>query len=378
MSEKPRFESPLIQLAIERKMITSTQYDQCKELVKKSKKIGLESTIEEVLVKQGFLSNEQLQELSELLQLVEKGELFGGYRLQRLIGKGGMGKVYEAVHEFTGRAVALKVLNTTFTKDGTNVSRFFQEIRALAKLNSPNIVTLFDAGKAGRRFYFAMELVNGPSLDKYVTAKKHLNEHEALAITGKIARALSLSHANNVVHRDIKPENILIDEQQQPKVTDFGVVMHQDADHMTLTQEGFMVGSVHFSSPEQVEGIRDIDGRSDIYSLGATFYYMVTGRTVYSGKSSEEILTKHLIGNWVSPRIYNPSLSRATVRVIKKMMARSREKRFQTMEEVAVYINRLTTPRPYLQFVIAGLFVLCGFIAGGMVESAIHFFSKLF
>lgn len=377
MNEKVRYESPLLKLAIERKLITPDQYEQCRELVKKSKKIGLESTIEEVLVKQGFLREEELQELAELLQLAEKGDLFGGYRLQHLIGKGGMGKVYEAVHEFTGRRVALKVLNTSFTKDGTNVVRFFQEIRALAKLNSPYIVTLFDAGKAGRRYYFAMELINGPTLDRYVAEKKHLSESEALSITGKIARALSLSHAANVIHRDIKPENILIDEQRIPRVTDFGVVMHQGDDHLTLTQEGFMVGSVHFSSPEQVEGTRDIDGRSDIYSLGATLYFMLTGKTVYSGKSSEEILTKHLVGNWVSPRVHNPAVSKRTVRLVRKMMSRSREKRIQTMDEVAAEVNRITS-RKHLRTLLAALVtsLLC-IAAGAVAEHVLHLIDKL-
>ncbi|MCX7727738.1 MAG: protein kinase, partial [Chitinispirillaceae bacterium] len=144
MPEKNGFETPIVKLALERKLISVEQYEQCKELLKKSKRIGLETTIEEILVKQKLISEEELQELAEIIKLGETGDFFGGYRLKRLIGKGGMGKVYEAVHEFTGRRVALKVLNTNFTKDDTNITRFFQEIRALAKVKSPNIVTLYD------------------------------------------------------------------------------------------------------------------------------------------------------------------------------------------------------------------------------------------
>ncbi|MBN1306324.1 MAG: serine/threonine protein kinase [Chitinispirillaceae bacterium] len=378
MSEKNRYETPIIRMAVERKLISDKQYDHCKELVKKSKRIGLEASIEEVLVKQGFLNEEQMQELSEIIRLGETGDLFGGYRLQRLIGKGGMGKVYEAVHEFTGRKVALKVLNAQFSKESTTITRFFQEVRALAKLNFPTIVTLYDAGKAGRRYYFAMELVEGQSLAQLVAEKKHLEEREALSITEKIARALAFSHANNVIHRDIKPENILLDERHSPKVTDFGVVMHQDDDHMTLTQEGFMVGSVHFSSPEQVEGARDIDGRSDIYSLGATLYYMLTGRTVYTGKSAEEILTKHLVGTWISPRRYNPAVSRRTVRLIRKMMARSRERRYQSMEEVVAVIRKNIMPRLYLRVLIAAGSAAALFLTGAIVEGLTHFFQATF
>ncbi|MBN1760763.1 MAG: serine/threonine protein kinase [Chitinispirillaceae bacterium] len=377
MAEKIKFESPLIQLAVERKLISMEQFGQCRELVKKSRRIGLESSFEEVLLKQGFLTEEQLHELSEIITLGEKGDFFGGYRLQRLIGKGGMGKVYEAVHEFTGRKVALKVLTVQFTKERTNVSRFFQEVRALAKLGHPNIVTLFDAGKAGRRYYFAMELVDGPSLAEYVTKKKMLDEREALLMTVQIARALSFAHAGSIVHRDIKPENILVDEHYTPKVTDFGVVMHQDEDHMTLTQEGFMVGSVHFSSPEQVEGMRDIDGRSDIYSLGATLYYMLTGKTVFTGKSAEEVLTKHLVGTWTSPRHHNPSISPAVVRLIRKMMARSRDKRYQSMDQVIAAIQRIILPRWYLRVLAAAGIGILLFAAGSLFEVFTGFWELL-
>jgi serine/threonine-protein kinase len=153
--------------------------------------------------------------------------------------------------------------------------------------------------------------------------------------------------------------------------------MHQDEDHMTLTQEGFMVGSVHFSSPEQVEGSRDIDGRSDIYSLGATLYYMLTGKTVYTGKSAEEILTKHLVGNWISPKFYNPAISQRTVRVIRKMMARNRDKRFQTMEEVAVALQQITMPRYYLRMLAALVGAGIVFLVGAVFETVTHFFEML-
>jgi serine/threonine protein kinase len=377
MAEKIKYETPVMQMAVERKLLSMDQYAQCRELVKKSRRIGLESSIEEVMLKQGFVTEEQLHELAEIVALGEKGDFFGGYRLQGLIGKGGMGKVYEAVHEFTTRKVALKILTTTFTKERTNITRFFQEIRALAKLGHPNIVTLFDAGKAGRRYYFAMELVNGPSLAQYVSAKKMLNERDALVMTVQVARALAFAHAASIVHRDIKPENILVDEHQIPKVTDFGVVMHQDEDHMTLTQEGFMVGSVHFSSPEQVEGLRDVDGRSDIYSLGATLYFMLTGKTVYTGKSAEEILTKHLVGTWTNPRRHNPAISPAVVRVMRKMMARSRERRYQTMNEVVTAIQKIMVPPWYLRaLLVLGIGILL-FAAGMLVETFTGFWELL-
>ena len=343
----------IVKLALEKKLITQQQVDQCKDLAKKSKKIGLEATIEEILVKQGIVSQDQVDDLKDMCQLAEGGTVFGMYRLGTLIGQGGMGKVYEAVHEIMGRSVAIKVINAQITDDKNNATRFIQEIRALSKLNHPNIVTIFDGGKINRRHYFAMELLPGPSLKDYVDSKKILGEKEALRIIRATAKALGHAHAKNVVHRDVKPENIIFDCNGVPKLTDFGLVMHHDVDHMSLTQEGAWVGSYYYISPEQVDGRRDIDGRSDIYALGATLYYALTGRTAYTGNSPQELLAKHLSGRLVSPKRHSPHISRGTVRLVKKMMAVNREKRYQTMEAVVDAIDN--PPRLQRILSIAGL-----------------------
>jgi hypothetical protein len=142
MDEQPEKDVLIIKLALEKKLITQQQVDQCKDLAKKSKKIGLEATIEEILVKQGIVSQDQLDDLKDMCQLAEGGTVFGLYRLGKLIGQGGMGKVYEAVHEIMGRSVAIKVINAQITDDKNNATRFIQEIRALSKLNHPNIGTI--------------------------------------------------------------------------------------------------------------------------------------------------------------------------------------------------------------------------------------------
>jgi eukaryotic-like serine/threonine-protein kinase len=331
----------IIELALERKLITASQLDQCKEILKKSKKIGFEATLEDVIVNQGFMLAEQFEELRHLQQLgTGDGTQFGPYKLGRLIGEGGMGKVYEAVHEFMGRTVAIKVINQEHTADKTKALRFFQEVRALIKLDHPNIVTVYDAGRVHRNYYYAMELLAGPSLKDRAGAKKMLSEKEALSFIRQVAKALGHAHANRVVHRDVKPENIIFDRHGVPKLTDFGIAMHHDEQHLTLTKEGVTVGSLHYTSPEQVNGSRDIDCRADIYSLGATLYYALTGRTVYSGDSPQELLTKHLSGAMVSPRVYNRSVSRRTVKLIKKMMAVRRERRFPSMKAVIAAIDR--------------------------------------
>ncbi len=374
MAEQSEANIPIIKLAIEKKLISQEQLERCLGLVRKSRKIGLTTSIEEVLVKQGLLSQAKLHELSEISQMVDGGKVFGTYRLGRLIGQGGMGKVYEAVHEIMGRSVAIKVIHSHLTEDKNNAARFYQEIRALAKLNHPNIVIIFEAGTVNRRHYFAMEYLSGPSLKDYVDSKRFLLENEALKIIRATAKALGHAHARNIIHRDVKPENIIFDENSVPKLTDFGLVMHYDGDHLTLTQEGMMVGSFYYSSPEQIDGRRDIDGRSDIYSLGATLYYMLTGHTVYTGNSPQEILTKHLKGRFQSPKIYNPHISFRTVNLLKKMMTVNREKRFQSMEAVidAIEGNTLIHRVIFIgSLVLTGLLLL---LLGMLMERFFHFF----
>jgi len=373
MAEQNGPEDSIVKLAVEKKLVSQKQVDQCLELVKKSVKIGLATTVEEVMVKQGVLSEDQIQDLRDMCQMAEGGTVFGTYRLGRLIGEGGMGKVYEALHETMGRGVAIKVVGTKFTEDKNNTVRFYQEIRALAKLNHPNIVIIFDAGKVNRRHFFAMELLSGLSLKAYVDSKKFLDEKEALQIIRATAKALSHAHGRSIIHRDVKPENIIFDENNVPKLTDFGLVMHYDTDHLTLTQEGMMVGSFYYASPEQVDGRRDIDGRSDVYSLGATLYYALTGHTVYSGSSPQELISKIIKGRFMPPSRYNPRLSHKTLRLLRKMLTVNREKRFQSMEEVIAAIER---PSLTLKLFIAMASTLVGvllFILGMLLQRYFYF-----
>jgi serine/threonine-protein kinase len=252
------------------------------------------------------------------------------------------------------------------TRDSRGAKRFYQEIRALAKLNHPCIVTIFDCGRVGKRHYFAMEFVDGPDLKNRVDNGGPFPEREGLILMRRMAQALEHAHANSVIHRDVKPENILLRSDGTPKLTDFGLVMHHDADHMTLTQEGLMVGSYFYVSPEQIDGLRDIDGRSDVYSLGATFYYAFTGRTAYSGRTPQELVGQTLSGNLVAPNRYNYRLSARTGRLIQKMMARNRERRHQSMSEVVADIDRALSPGK-LRRVFVRLLTVAGLLLAGIL-----------
>ncbi len=369
---------PLVTLALERKMITKEQYEQCNGLMRKARRIGLETSIEELLTKQGFLTADQLEELRHIAELGEGGTVFGDYRLGELLGEGGMGKVYRAVHEVMNRTVALKVINYAHTKDKTGATRFFQEIRALAKLRHPNVVTIYDCGRVGRRYYFSMECIEGRSLQELVESRGMLPERVALPIMRATADALAHAHTCSVIHRDVKPDNILIDERDTPILTDFGLVMHHDADHMTLTQEGMMVGSYYYVSPEQIDGMRNVDGRTDVYSLGATFYYALTGRTAYTGNTPQELVSQTLAGNLIPPNRYSPRVSSRTASLIRRMMARNRDKRIASMEQVVAEIDAILRPSRWKR-VLRNAAAASGLVSSGMLlERFLGIIDRLF
>src|SRR4051794_11918434 len=192
-----------------------------------------------------------------------------------MIGIGGMGVVYKARQPNLDRIVALKILSPDAGADPAFSKRFAQEARSLARLNHPNIVSVYDFGLAGPYYYFVMEFVDGTNLRELSDIRK-LEPREALAIIPKICDALQYAHDEGVVHRDIKPENILVDKKGRVKIADFGIakILGTDQPHAPLTG---IVGTPHYMSPEQIEKPQTVDHRADIYSVGVVFYEMLTG-----------------------------------------------------------------------------------------------------
>jgi serine/threonine protein kinase len=219
----------------------------------------------------------------------ELGRFFPQLEITRLLGRGGMGAVYEARQKQLDRVVALKILPPGVSRDPSFAERFAREARALAKLTHPRIVTLYEFGQADGLFYFLMEFVDGVSLRKLLEGGR-ISSREALAIVPQICEALQYAHDRGIVHRDIKPENILLNREGEVKIADFGVaklVARESATESAaeatadagaaLTQEGRIVGTPQYMAPEQVTHPLEVDHRADIYSLGVVFYQMLTG-----------------------------------------------------------------------------------------------------
>lgn len=240
-----------------------------------------------------------------------------------LIGQGGMGAVYKARQTHLERVVAVKLLSAERGVDPAFVERFTREARALARLQHPQIVTLYDFGRAGSWLYLVMEYVDGANL-RQVMATGRLDPAAALRLVAPICDALAHAHAQGVVHRDLKPENILIDAQGQPKIADFGLAKLRSVDG-TLTQTGDALGTLHYMSPEQVSGVGEIDHRADVYALGVIFYELLTGSLPLG-------------------RCAPPSQSGSDPRldeVVLRSLEREPDKRWQTVEELRKAVAKI-------------------------------------
>src|SRR5688572_23762979 len=219
--------------------------------------------------------------------------LAGRYEIEREIGKGGMATVYLARDLKHGRRVALKVLKPELGAV-LGADRFLAEIRVTAHLQHPNLLPLFDSGEANGLLYYVMPFVEGESLRARLDREKQLPIEEAVRIAVAIAGALDYAHQHQVIHRDLKPENILL-QAGQPVIADFGIALAvSNAGGTRVTQSGLSLGTPQYMSPEQATGDRNVDGRTDIYSLGAMTYEMLTGELPHSGSTTQAIVAKLL------------------------------------------------------------------------------------
>src|ERR1700736_3856522 len=252
------------------------------------------------------------------------------------LGRGAMGITYKAFDTNLRCPVALKVINNTYLTSEVARQRFLREARAAAALRHQNVASVFHLGTDHESYFYAMEFIDGETVDSFMKRKGPLNPAEALAITLQVSRALAAAAKQQLVHRDLKPANLmLVDEEGEKvvKVIDFGLAKsakREGEESGALTIGGGFVGTPHFASPEQLEE-RDIDIRSDIYSLGATLYYMLTGRPPYSG-SVAQIMNQHLY----KPIPTEPlaDVPACVTALIEKMMQKDREKRPQTPAEL--------------------------------------------
>jgi serine/threonine-protein kinase len=252
-------------------------------------------------------------------------ERIGPYHLLEKLGSGGMGTVYLGKHADTAQLAAVKVLTASLAREAGFVERFNREIDAMRKLKNPHIVELYESGIDGENYYYAMEYVAGETLMSLMRREKRVPWERAVEISAQVCQALKAAHDAGIIHRDLKPSNLMVTPEGSIKLTDFGVAQVFASSRLTAT--GGIIGTAEYMSPEQAQGKR-AGKQSDLYSLGAVLYAMVTGRTPFSGKTAVEVIQKHKFGLFDRPRMYVPDLPPRVDDTICRLLEKDPEKRF--------------------------------------------------
>jgi serine/threonine-protein kinase len=306
------------------------------------------------LIKQGLITRFQAR-----LLLIGRtsGFQLGQYRILDEIGQGGMGRVFKAVHGTMNRVVALKVLAPNLMKTDRAQQLFQREVRAAGRLMHPNIVTAYDANQVDSRFYLVLEYVDGPNLDQLVRERGPLPVGLACDFIRQAALGLQHAHELGMVHRDIKPANLLVQRGATPatpcmvKILDFGLArLHapiepgRGADGTILTKDNTVMGTPDYLSPEQSRNLHKVDIRSDLYSLGCTLYYLLTGRVPFPGGNTLEKLIQHSTEKATPVEQLRPDLPAPVAAIVRRLMAKAPKERYATPAELAAELAPFAVP----------------------------------
>ena len=273
-----------------------------------------------------------------------RGTVFAGrYEIIEELGRGGMGAVYRAEDKKVNEEVALKLIDPQISSDRKVIARFSQELKIARKISHRNVCRMHDLGESEGTHFITMEYVAGEDLKSLIKRIGQLPLAKALAIAGQAADGLAEAHRLDVVHRDLKPSNIMIDREGNAKIMDFGIA--RSLKTKSITGTGLIIGTPDYMSPEQAEA-KDVDRRSDIYSLGIILYEMVTGRVPFEGETPLSVAMKHKGEKPRDPKDWNPQIPAAFSRLILKCLEKDKGKRFQTASELRVEIEALEREFP--------------------------------
>ena len=276
------------------------------------------------------------------------GRQVGPYKIHSLLGVGGMGEVYLAQDPRLDRAIALKILPTELASDPDRIRRFIREARAASGLKHPNVATIYEIGKSDEFHFIAMEYVEGQTLADKISGRP-LPIAEIVDIGIQVADALDEAHRKGITHRDIKPANLMLTSREQVKILDFGLAkvtrpegqaLGSDISTVVKTETGVVMGTVQYMSPEQVLG-KEVDHRTDIFSLGVVLYEMATGRLPFTGTSSSETMDRVLHGQPEAIARFNYDVPAELERIIRKCLEKDRERRYQSARDLLIDLKNL-------------------------------------
>ncbi len=292
-----------------------------------------EEVADETLGEAGAISTEER----------ERHGILGQYALLEELGSGGMGRVFKAIHRKMNRTVAVKLLPESLVKSSESIERFQREVQALARLSHPNIVAVHDAGTADGTHFYVMDLVDGEDLARLIGEHGPMPVEQALDCILQAARGLEYAHAQGIVHRDIKPSNLILDQGGTAKILDLGIARFRPLPEQAgddLTKTGCVLGTVDYMAPEQAMNTRRTDHRADIYSLGCTLYYLLTGQPVFGGETVMERLVAHREHAVPSLRKACPAVPPWLDGIFRKMVAKKPGDRYQSVTALVSDLER--------------------------------------
>jgi len=331
--------SDLLSLILQSRVLDHREFEEVSSKVENGEYPHDAHALAERLVDAGILTEFQAR---RLLREKVHGLVMGRYVILDRLGAGARGRVFKAQHRLMGRVVAVKVIAPEIATRASSIARFHREMRLIGRLDHPNVIRAFDADRIGKLLYIVMEYVRGRSLDIVFQEQGPLAPADVVNYMEQAVRGLGHANDRAIIHRDIKPSNLLLSEQGQVKVLDLGLSALMEADRTAsfATAAGFVVGTLNYMSPEQCTGI-DIDGRSDLFSLGCTMYQLLSGRVPFPGDSVAECIAWRIQRGPIPITELRSGLSPRLVEVLDKLLARRREDRFQTAAEAAQALEAL-------------------------------------
>jgi serine/threonine-protein kinase len=341
-------DSQFERLVLERQLVTPEEIRVSKDQQQRLATGASPRPLSEILVDLGFLTRTQLLRLQGSSE--DSGgrpaQQIPGYQLLSKCGAGAMAVVYKARQISLDRVVAVKVLPKRLSRNAEFVERFYQEGRAAARLNHNNIVQAIDVGESGGFHYFVMEYVEGCTVYDELADGKIYTEFEALDVISQMARALLHAHERGFIHRDVKPKNIMLTLDRVAKLADMGLARETTDLQAAMAEAGRAYGTPYYISPEQIRGEVDIDHRADLYSLGATFYHMITGRVPFEAATPAAVMHKHLKEALTPPDHLNTQVTSGCGALIEMLMAKNREERYPSARELLVDLQLLASGEP--------------------------------
>ncbi len=341
LSAQTKQDTLLGQMIVSQGLATKEEVEDCVAMQTELAKEQNQRSLADLLIENGYITRSQVERVRP--QMEEQGQMqqIPGYQIISKLGAGAMAAVFKARQIALDRMVAIKVLPKRMSENKEFVDRFYKEGKAAAKLNHANIVGAIDVGEANGFHYFVMEYVEGQTVYDKLEKGERYTEKEALKLIIQTCEALAHAHKAGFIHRDVKPKNIMITKEGNAKLADMGLARETSDVAAAQAEAGKAYGTPYYIAPEQIRGELDVDQRADLYSLGATFYHMVTGRVPFDAATPSAVMHKHLREELIPPDHLNPDLSAGVGEIIEVAMKKKAKDRYQTAEEMLTDLQRV-------------------------------------